>query len=153
MPTREQLKRIAVVRRLREAQEKIRAREVGIAQTAALQAQARLARLEADIAKFAADISAALREGVEAADLPGFHAAWVAMRNRREAAREVLNEALRRLEETLRAYYASRVERKRMETWEERTDRAIRADEAHRETVAVDELTVLRHGRHGGGPA
>ncbi len=150
MATREQLKRIAAVRRLREAQERVRAKEVAAAQSAALQAKGRLARLEADLAKFASDVSAALREGVEAADLPGFHAAWVAMRNRREAARGTLNEALQRLAEALRVYHDSRVERKRMETWESRTTEAIRADEAHREAVAVDELTVLRHGRHGG---
>ncbi len=146
MRNREDLKRIASVRRLRETREKLSARKVAAADAAVREAEGRLRAAEGEVRKLTEDLARGLARGIDAPEIALYHGAWVSLRARRAAAEKdlALKEGL--LRAAGEAYRGDRIERKKAETWEANTARAIRAEEERKQAAAVDEIVVVRHG-------
>ena len=146
MPTRERIERIRTVRRLREIREKVDGRAVSGARAAVTAAERRLVVLEEDCRRLQAEIAKALVEGTRSSEIAEYHLVWMTRRAQRAAAETAADECRNRLREAIEAYLRSRIERKRMESWESATIDCLRREEEHAEAVASDEITVIRHG-------
>lgn len=146
MNDRPKLKRIATVRRLRQAREKISARNVAACH-AAVEESARILRgIDGEIRALQEDLGAGMKSGIAAQEISLYHGHWISLRERRKAAAAELARARERLRAAGEKYRADRIERKRLETWEENVEREIRASEDRKRAAAADEHVVLRHG-------
>ena len=146
MATRERIRRIRTVRRLREIREKVDARAVGEARAALTSAERRLVILDEDCRRLQAEITAALVEGARSPEVAEYHLAWMTRKKQRVALEAAAAVCRERMREAIEAYLRSRIERKRMETWETATADRMRREEERAEAVASDEITVIRHG-------
>lgn len=146
MSTRERIQRIRTVLRLREIREKADARTVSDARAAMNSAERRLALVDEDCRRLKTEIATALVEGARSSEVAEYHLAWVTRRNQRGAAEAAAAECRERMREAIEAYLRSRIERKRMETWETATAYSMRREQEHADAVASDEITVIRYG-------
>lgn len=146
MPTRDRIHRIRTVRRLREIREKVDGRAVGEARAAAAAADRRLLLLDEDCRRLQAEIAAALVEGVRSTEIAEYHLVWATRKKQRASAEAAAAGCRERMREAIEAYLRSRIERKRMESWETATADRLRREEEHAAAVASDEITVIRHG-------
>ena len=146
MPTRERIQRIRTVRRLREIREKVDGRTVSEARAAVTAAERRIVLLEQECRRLQVEIAKALVEGTRSSEIAEYHLMWMTRRTQRAASGSAADECRKRLREAIEAYLLSRIERKRMESWETATTDCLRREEEHAEAVASDEITVIRHG-------
>jgi flagellar biosynthesis chaperone FliJ len=146
MSTRERIQRIRTVRRLREIREKVDARTVGEARAAVTLAERRISIIDEDCRRLQTEIAARLAEGTRSTEVVEYHVAWMTRKKVRIAAEAAAAECRERLREAIDAFLLSRIERKRMESWETATAVCMRREEEHAQTVASDEITVLRYG-------
>ncbi len=146
MRNREDLKRIAAVRRLRETREKLSARKVAVADAAVREAEGRLRAAEDEVRRLTEALARGMAQGIEAPEIALFHGAWVTLRARRAADEKDLSLKEGLLRAAGEAYRGDRIDRKKAETWEANTARAIRAEEERKQAASVDEIVVVRHG-------
>lgn len=146
MSTRERIHRIRTVRRLREIREKVDARTVSEARAAVTSAERRLVLIDQDCRRLQAEIAAALVEGTRSSEVAEYHLAWMTRKKQRVAAEAAAAGCRERMRAAIEAYLRSRIERKRMEAWENTTADCIRREEEHADAVASDEITVIRYG-------
>ncbi len=150
MATRERIRRIGSVRRLRELREKADGRAVSEARAAVNASERRLAALEEDCRRLQAGIDKSLVEGIRSPEIADYHLLWRTRREQRIAAASAARESRERLREAIDAYLRSRIERRRIEAWETAAVDSLRREEEHAEAVASDEITVIRYGRREG---
>lgn len=151
MVDREMLRRIATVRRLREVTEKAAARKVAEARNELERARRAVARLDSEIDIFKKEHVSRLAAGTISPELVDAHRAWIALKERRRIAGEVVRDREEKVKLAMETYLGARVERKKMETWEENTAVAIKSEENRKMTIAIDEIAVIRHARKEGG--
>jgi flagellar export protein FliJ len=146
MRNREDLKRIASVRKLRQTRERVSARKVAAADAAVRDAERKLRAAEEKVRLLTGDLAERLKQGISPAELALFHTEWLSLRVRRSTAEMDLALTRDRLKAASDEYLSDRIERKKAETWESNTKEAIRDEEDRKTARAVDETIVVRHG-------